>query len=316
MGQKGAQVTSPAPSASTLTPVPAQAPTIAVLSPSASLVPPGPAASARNPENNTTYWFVLEPISDIHMGENITINGTTNVPVGTTISYLIDQATFPHCTKESCTHHDVLAGKVNVTTGQNNVNNVKNFSIVADISAFVPDEYLVFLSSGNSDPFPPAAGSFTILPPRNATAPPVAWFYLGSHCENKTYCMADFLDHSENYPTSWNWSFGDGSFSTGTRPSHIFPHNGIYHVSQTVSNSMGEDTAVQDICWNPSVEVLFWPVTSSQDYLSDEIAGNCIPPSLVQKIFTLQAWIILFLFLVIFLTGVIVWRKRRKNEQD
>lgn len=203
-----------------------------------------PSMASFNPNDNLTYWFSLEPIADIHMGETIMINGTTNLPVETKISFLIDQGTPRRCLKSGCTHHDEIIGEIYPKKGTAGVNYTL---ITANTSSFVPDRYFVLMAY--QFPHFYTEGNFTILPPMNATAPPIAWFFLGSHCDNKTYCAADFLDHSLHYPTSWNWSFGDGNFSTESRPSHVYLHDGVYQVRLTVSNSMGSDTSEMSVCW-------------------------------------------------------------------
>jgi len=51
-----------------------------------------------------------------------------------------------------------------------------------------------------------------------------------------------FADQSSNGPTSWSWTFGDGSGSTVQNPSHVYTAAGSYTVSLTVSNADGSDT--------------------------------------------------------------------------
>ena len=51
-----------------------------------------------------------------------------------------------------------------------------------------------------------------------------------------------FTDSSTNTPTSWNWSFGDGSTSTLQNPSHIFTSVNNYTVILTATNSAGSNT--------------------------------------------------------------------------
>ena len=44
---------------------------------------------------------------------------------------------------------------------------------------------------------------------------------------------------SSNGPTAWNWSFGDGSYSASTSPTHTYTTNGIFTVLLNVSNTDG-----------------------------------------------------------------------------
>jgi len=51
-----------------------------------------------------------------------------------------------------------------------------------------------------------------------------------------------FTDSSTNTPTSWNWSFGDGTYSTTQNPSHTYSSGGIFTVALTATNAGGSNT--------------------------------------------------------------------------
>jgi len=51
-----------------------------------------------------------------------------------------------------------------------------------------------------------------------------------------------FTDTSSYTPTSWEWSFGDGSSSTEENPTHIYTTAGIYSVTHTATNAGGSRT--------------------------------------------------------------------------
>jgi PKD repeat protein len=51
-----------------------------------------------------------------------------------------------------------------------------------------------------------------------------------------------FTDASANSPTSWYWTFGDGSTSTLKSPSHTYSIAGTYTVSLKATNSAGSNT--------------------------------------------------------------------------
>lgn len=51
-----------------------------------------------------------------------------------------------------------------------------------------------------------------------------------------------FTDTSVNSPTSWYWSFGDGTFSTEQNPAHTYSYAGSFTVSLTAENSGGSQT--------------------------------------------------------------------------
>jgi PKD repeat protein len=54
--------------------------------------------------------------------------------------------------------------------------------------------------------------------------------------------MVTFTDLSENFPTSWEWNFGDRSTSTEQNPVHTYEKKGTYTVILTVTNDLGSDT--------------------------------------------------------------------------
>ena len=65
----------------------------------------------------------------------------------------------------------------------------------------------------------------------------------------------DFLDQSQNNPTSWTWLFDGGSpsFSTNQSPTGVlYNTSGIYDVTLITSNSFGVDTLVKSAYINVS----------------------------------------------------------------
>jgi PKD repeat protein len=50
-----------------------------------------------------------------------------------------------------------------------------------------------------------------------------------------------FTDTSQNTPTAWNWSFGDGAFAITQNATHTYSSAGTYTVSLNVSNAGGYD---------------------------------------------------------------------------
>ena len=51
-----------------------------------------------------------------------------------------------------------------------------------------------------------------------------------------------FTDLSENTPTSWLWTFGDGGTSNLQNPLHSYTSNGTYNVTLTAYNSFGDSS--------------------------------------------------------------------------
>jgi PKD repeat protein len=80
----------------------------------------------------------------------------------------------------------------------------------------------------------------TVLP---NTLPPTPDFTsnYSSTCSNPV----QFTDQSQNAPTSWLWSFGDGGSSTQQNPLYTYTTSGVYDVSLTTTNAYGSQTATK-----------------------------------------------------------------------
>ena len=70
---------------------------------------------------------------------------------------------------------------------------------------------------------------------------PVAAF-SASPISGKVPMKVQFTDKSTNSPTSWKWSFGDGTYSTSKSPSHRYSKTGKYTVYLTATNKAGSNT--------------------------------------------------------------------------
>jgi len=75
----------------------------------------------------------------------------------------------------------------------------------------------------------------------NMLKAPVAAF-SASPRSGKAPLKVQFTDKSSNSPTSWKWSFGDGTYSTAKNPVHKYSKAGKYTVSLTVKNAKGSST--------------------------------------------------------------------------
>ncbi len=71
--------------------------------------------------------------------------------------------------------------------------------------------------------------------------PPAADFTTNATGGNAPLTV-QFTDTTENTPTSWVWTFGDGGTSTLQSPVHTYTAAGTYTVSLTATNAYGEDT--------------------------------------------------------------------------
>lgn len=57
--------------------------------------------------------------------------------------------------------------------------------------------------------------------------------------------FVQFTDQSVDIPQAWFWEFGDGATSDEQNPSHVYTEPGVYSVSLTVSNTIGDNVATQ-----------------------------------------------------------------------
>ena len=90
-----------------------------------------------------------------------------------------------------------------------------------------------------------AAGSNTVTKSSfivaNVLKAPIAAF-SASPVSGKAPVKVQFTDKSVNSPTSWKWSFGDGTYSTAKIPVHTYSKARKYTVSLTVKNAKGSNT--------------------------------------------------------------------------
>ncbi len=76
-----------------------------------------------------------------------------------------------------------------------------------------------------------------------AAEPPVADF-IGTPRSGLAPLTVEFTDLSTNSPSSWNWTFGDGSIFNATvqNPVHTFNMSGNYTILLEVTNQAGSDS--------------------------------------------------------------------------
>jgi PKD repeat protein len=68
--------------------------------------------------------------------------------------------------------------------------------------------------------------------------------FTGAPTNGTAPLTVTFTDTSDNTPTSWNWSFGDGSLVNATvkNPVHTYANIGTYAVTLNATNSAGSDS--------------------------------------------------------------------------
>jgi PKD repeat protein len=75
---------------------------------------------------------------------------------------------------------------------------------------------------------------------RNCSTP-----FASFHVPTKEICAGEsigFVDQSENSPTNFKWSFGDGDSSNLQNPTHVYNTAGTYNIRLDVSNASGVDS--------------------------------------------------------------------------
>jgi len=82
----------------------------------------------------------------------------------------------------------------------------------------------------------------------------------GCHAEFTWYCDSNmmlktihFINQSIGGSATWNWNFGDSTYSTDQNPTHTYAHDGLYHVCLTVTstNPQCTDTRCHDVPAGP-----------------------------------------------------------------
>jgi gliding motility-associated-like protein len=89
---------------------------------------------------------------------------------------------------------------------------------------------------------------------------PVAAYTFINACDETPVFFTDQSTSADGVIASWNWDFGDGTGSSAADPFHIFPGDGIYPVTLTVSSVYGCTNSITD---SVSVYALPQPVISA-----------------------------------------------------
>ena len=89
------------------------------------------------------------------------------------------------------------------------------------------------------------------VPSCSSSAPPSASFTVDPS-EPRAGDAAHFTDTSTGEPTSWMWSFGDGSTSTAPNPRHVYASPGTYSVRLEVTNASGSDAVERPVTVTPA----------------------------------------------------------------
>ena len=97
-------------------------------------------------------------------------------------------------------------------------------------------------STQTPSPTPTPTPSLTVTPTPTPTPNPSGPLKANFNANPKTGAtplLVSFQDLSTGIPTSWSWTFGDGSISTDQNPTHTYSKAGIFSVKLKVSDSVG-----------------------------------------------------------------------------
>lgn len=89
--------------------------------------------------------------------------------------------------------------------------------------------------------------------------------------------QVNFVDKSTGNPTSWNWTFGDGTSSTQRNPIHTYPAAGTYTVTLTASNAGGSNSTSHTVtiaAAAPPEAKFSFEVSGRQVNFVDKSTGN------------------------------------------
>lgn len=87
---------------------------------------------------------------------------------------------------------------------------------------------------------------------------PIAGFSGTLSCLSQSTVFSDSSTIFSGNIVSWNWDFGDGSFSSQANPSHAFSSEGTFNVQLVVASDSGcTDTLVKQVTVYPSPEADF-----------------------------------------------------------
>ena len=219
------------------------------------IIVPSASADEGNVIPVTTPFITIDPIGNHTIDEVFFINGTTNLPANN-VPLLLEIHTTDFNPGGAGSS---FISRVSIQPGKNGLNfwfcNAtsslwETFGPGAQqipIPDAKPGQYLIMVSP--TSPLEVYQQQlFFILPSENSTrntiplshTPPVAVFGYGygeTTPSETASVTVDFIDESQNSPTSWLWSFGDGNSSTSQYPHYTYPCAGTYTVFLTARNA-------------------------------------------------------------------------------
>jgi len=130
-------------------------------------------------------------------------------------------------------------------TGSTDRNPAKRYS--------VPGRYTVTLTSSDIRSSAFASREITVTAGSPVQTPVAALFDV-SNLNPVANTAVEFTDRSTGFPTSWQWTFGDGTASTQQSPSHTYALEGAYQVNLRVSNLSSTSTRSRSVTVTPEIK--------------------------------------------------------------
>jgi PKD repeat protein len=127
-------------------------------------------------------------------------------------------------------------------------------------------------SAGNQD-LESKTNYITVTTPGAPTAD-----FSGAPTSGDAPLEVSFTDESTGSPTSWNWSFGDGEYSTWQHPIHTYTISGVYNVSLNATNAFGSDTHTIVTYITVTAPTTPVPTPTGTIPVQEPIAKTHIPP--------------------------------------
>jgi len=129
--------------------------------------------------------------------------------------------------------------------------------------------YTVGLTATNAGGSTSASHTVTVT---QAASAPVAAFSFYPEAPTTADTLV-FTDASTNTPSSWAWTFGDGTTSALQNPSHIYASMGRYTVTLTAANAAGSNSASLDVV---VIQAPLAPVAAFSSFPSAPITGEAV----------------------------------------
>ncbi|VAW29408.1 hypothetical protein MNBD_BACTEROID06-1364, partial [hydrothermal vent metagenome] len=182
-------------------------------------------------------------------------NGCTNLVIDTVQVYEEPIPDFTLPGGSLCMNNPILF--TNTTTGEAGQAVTWNWDFNGEGASSEKEPTFTFLTSGSktitlTSSIPGCANvtQQTI----NIEEAPTSTFSFNNTCNG---ALTTFTDESlGNNLTSWNWDFGDGTFSANQNPTHTYIIPGKYAVTLTVGNNLGCSTTKVDTVYSHSIPVV------------------------------------------------------------